>query len=198
MQLKAGWILVSLLLTLMSCTSDHRIGTPKPRGFPKVVYPEKDYRSFAAEYCSFTFEYPAYAKIQQDTAFFEEEPVNPCWFDVFFPDFDCRIHCSYYEIGTEKSFEDLKEDAFEMVDWHNKKANYIEESGIQKNDGTKGFIFEMEGPAASPLQFYLTDSTHHFLRASLYFNTQARPDSLAPIYQFVREDVLKMIETFKW
>lgn len=198
MELKVVTAFFLLVFGIFSCGNEHHIGTPKPRGFPKVVYPQKAYRAFTADYCSFSFDYPVYARVEQDTAFFEEKPVNPCWFDVYFPDYDCRVHCSYYEIGTAKSFEDLKKDAFELVDWHTKKANYIEESAVQKRDGTQGFIFEIEGPAASPLQFYLTDSTQHFLRAALYFNTQARPDSLAPIYQFVRKDIVQMIESFVW
>lgn len=64
--------------------------------------------------------------------------------------------------------------------------------------GLSGFAFEMKGPAASPFQFFLSDSTNHFFRGALYFNTQARPDSLAPVYEFVREDLMKMIETFEW
>ena len=85
-----------------------------------------------------------------------------------------------------------------MADWHNKKANYIDEMRIERAGNVSGFAFVIDGPAASPFQFYLTDSTQHFLRGALYFNTQARPDSMAPIYQFVEADILKMIETFRW
>ena len=85
-----------------------------------------------------------------------------------------------------------------MVDWHNKKANYIEEQGIRLPNGASGFIFNIEGPAASPLQFFLTDSTRHFLRGALYFNTSVNPDSLAPVLDFVKKDIFHMIETFEW
>lgn len=182
----------------MSACGDGPVYTPKPRAFPKATYPEKAYRQFDKDYCSFTFEYPVYAEIQQDTLFFNEKPVHPCWFDIYFPSFDSRIHCSYYTVGREMPLQELKNDAFEMAQWHNKKANYIEEMRIQKENDVSGFAFLIEGPAASPFQFYLTDSTRHFLRGALYFNTQARPDSLAPIYQFVEEDILRMIETFRW
>ncbi|GJM31773.1 MAG: gliding motility lipoprotein GldD [Saprospiraceae bacterium] len=171
---------------------------PKPRGFPRVVYPEKSYQSFDKDYCSFTFDYPTYAVIQQDTSFFGETPAHPCWFDIYFPDFDSRLHCSFYPISKEKDFSTLKKDAFEMADWHNKRANYIDEIPINLNNQVSGFIFEMQGPAASPIQFYLTDSTRHFMRGALYFNTQTRPDSLAPVYLFLKNDVFKMIETFRW
>jgi gliding motility-associated lipoprotein GldD len=186
-----------LALVLQSCGNDPSF-SPKPRAYPRVEYPDRAYAAFDKDYCSFSFEFPAYAEIIQDKLFFEEEPPHPCWFDIFIPAFDCRLHCSYYPIGGRNTLEKLKGDAFEMADWHNKKANYIDEVRIEKEGAVSGFAFIMEGPAASPLQFYLTDSTRHFFRAALYFNTQAKPDSLAPIYDFVRQDVLRIIETFNW
>ncbi len=172
--------------------------TPKPRAYPRVIYPAKAYQPFDENYCNFTFQYPVYAKIEQDTTFFDEKPADPCWFNVYIPDFDSRLYCSYHALGKGKSLEQLKQDAFEMVDFHNKKANYIEDIRIEKPNNVSGFIFVLDGPAASPMQFYLTDSTRHFLRGALYFNTQINPDSLAPVYEFVKADVMKMIETFQW
>ena len=183
---------------MINCGREEQF-TPKPRGYPRVVYPEKEYRQFDENYCPFTFEYPAYAEIQQDTAFFESKPANDCWFDVYMAQFDSRIHCSYYPVGASKSLERLKVDAFEMADWHNKRANYIEEIRIEAPERRVfGFAFEIEGPVASSYQFYLTDSLNHFLRGSLYFNTEARPDSLAPVIDFVREDIEHLITSFEW
>ena len=192
-------ILSILFLLLVSCGGE-AIYSPKPRAYPKVEYPEKSYQAFAEDYCSFTFQYPTYAEIQQNKKFLKEEDKNigECWFDIYFPDFDCRIHCSYYEVDNPKSFDELKSDAFELMDWHNKKANYIDELRVEKENSVSGFVFEIEGPAASPFQFYLTDSTQHFLRSAMYFNAQARPDSLAPISEFIKKDLAKMIDSFEW
>ena len=192
-------MLVSLCFALLlSSCGEGPSYTPKPRAYPRVEYPERGYQQFDEDYCSFTFEYPAYAEVQQDTLFFDEKPAHPCWFDLFMPAFDSRLHCSYYPISQENNFEKLKNDAFELVEWHNKKANYIQEVLIKKEGAVSGFAFIIEGPAASPFQFYLTDSTDNFLRGALYFNTQARPDSLKPIYEFVEQDILHLIETFSW
>ena len=192
-------LLAILLLVMPMACHDSQPLTPKPRGYPRVVYPEKAYRSFDADYCSFTFEYPVYAEIQQDTAFFEEEPIHPCWFDIYYPGFNSRVHCSYYDVGRYKSLERLKLDAFEMADWHTKRANYIDEIMIERpEEEVYGFIFEIEGPVASTYQFFLTDSTRHFLRGALYFNARSQPDSLAPIVRFVKEDLEHMIGTFQW
>ena len=187
------------VLFLASC--EDPILTPKPRAYPKVVYPEKAYQPFMEGYCGFTFEYPKYAVIQQDTTFFDKKPEHPCWFNVFVEDFDCRIHCSYAPITKEKNADRLKSDAFKMTDWHNKKATYIQETPILiKEHDVKGILFTVEGPVASQLQFFLTDTAEqqHFFRGALYFYTEPNTDSLAPVYDFMRKDVERMIETFEW
>lgn len=199
MKLKFFIVFFALATLFFSC-GDAPVPTPKPRGYPRVEYPTKEFIAFDKDYCQFTFEYPKYADIEQDKDFFDEKPVNPCWFDLYFKDFDGRLHCSYYPIDEANGvdLEKLKRDAFNMASWHNKRANYIDEIIIQKENKVAGILFKMEGAAASPIQFYLTDSTQHFLRAALYFNTKTRPDSMAPIHDFIEKDVLHIIETFEW
>ncbi len=189
------FILVIVFITSCQDTSY----TPKPRAYPKVEYPERSYSQFEEPYCSFNFQYPSYTVIQRDTNPLNKSPLYSCWFDLYYPNFDSRIYFTYYPIGVEKSFEELKIDAFEMADWHNKKANYIEEYLIDRpNKNVFGLAFDIDGPAASPFQFFVTDSVQHFLRGSVYFNTKIQADSLAPVINFVRQDALKIIETIEW
>lgn len=184
------------MLLLQSC--EEIIYTPKPRAYPKVVYPVKDYQPFNESYCQFSFEYPTYASIEQDTLFFDERPANSCWFDIVIADFDARVHCSYHPIDQENTFDKLNTDAFNLANEHNLKANYIDDLRIQKPNGVSGIVFNLEGAVASPFQFFLTDSTNHFLRGALYFNTKSRPDSLAPVKDFVKTDIMHLINTFEW
>ncbi len=194
------FLFVFLFVSVWLASCDEPVFTPKPRGYPKVVYPAKAYQSFDENYCHFTFEYPTYGIVEKDTSFFDEKPADPCWFNIYFPDFNCRLHCSYSPIENQASIDELKRDAFKMTEWHNKKATYIEDRPFRKSNNVQGILFEVEGPVASQVQFLLTDTLEqeHFLRCALYFNTQARPDSLAPIYEFLRADVDRMIESFSW
>ena len=191
------FLLISLVFFLIACGND-TVYTPKPRGFPRVIYPEKAYQPFDKNYCSFTFDYPKYAQIVQDTSYFEEKPVNDCWFDIDVPQFNARIHCSYYDIDKKNPLTKLMSDAFTLAGKHNIKADYIDEIKIEKNNHVSGFLFDIQGPAASPFQFYLTDSTKHFMRGALYFKTAARPDSLRPVIDFMKQDIVKMVNTFEW
>ena len=191
------WLIIIGVLWLNSC--QEVIYTPKPRAYPKIEFPQRNYIPFGEDYCSFTFQYPQYTQIQRDSLFFDESPLHSCWFDLYYPSFDSRIYFTYYPIGESKDFDDLKSDAFEMADWHNKKANYIDEYLIDRPDrNVFGFAFNIDGPAASPFQFFVTDSVSHFLRGSVYFNAKTQTDSLAPLIKFVKEDALKIIETIEW
>jgi gliding motility-associated lipoprotein GldD len=172
--------------------------TPKPRAFPKVEYPDRGYKTFQDDDCGFTFEMPEYTTIEKDTLFFNEEPAHPCWFNLHFPDFNCDVHFSYYPISNEAPFEKLNADAFKLAMEHNRKATYIDEHQVANEFGVAGFIFDLQGPVATPFQFFLSDSTNHFFRGALYFNTQVRPDSLAPVYDFVKQDLAHLINTFRW
>jgi gliding motility-associated lipoprotein GldD len=62
-----------------------------------------------------------------------------------------------------------------------------------------GVLYEIKGAeAASTLQFYVTDSLSHFLRGALYFNVSPNNDSLAPVIDFIEEDIRHMIGTLNW
>lgn len=186
-----------LIFFIFSCKQEP-VFTPKPRMYPRIVYPERNYIPFDKSYCNLTFLYPDYAGIEQDTLFFDEKPVNPCWFDVEFVPFNGRLHCSYYPINSKEDLEDLIEDAFTFAEKHDIKANYRAETQLSGSNGTGGILFEIDGPVASPIQFFLTDSTHNFIRGSLYFNNKVNPDSMAAVHDFVTDDIKKMIETLEF
>jgi len=190
-------IAVLVIFIIVGCTAD-KVYAPKPRMYPKVFYPEKEYITFEEDYCQLTFDMPAYARVMQERTFFEEEPADPCWFDLELKDFNGNLHFSYYPVNDRKTFDELITDAFRFVEKHDIKANYRSETVLENKQGVSGILFDIEGPVATPIQFFLTDSTHHFVRASLYFNNKVEPDSMAPIYSFVREDILRIIESMEF
>lgn len=191
--------LLPLALCLLLASCGEHIAVPKPRAYPRVIYPEKAYKPFEKTTCSFTFEQPVYAQVQNDTSFFGQKPDNDCWFNLDVPSLNATIYCSYYPVTSRSRLDELVEDAHEMTQKHNIKASYIDEIPVHRNaDHVHGIIFNVEGPAASSYQFFLTDSTRNFLRGALYFNTQTRPDSLAPVIDFMKKDLDHLVATLKW
>lgn len=191
-------LLLSLFFALLAGCEDHT-PVPKPRAYPRVIYPEKVYKPFDASYCHFTFDMPVYAQIEKDTAFFDEKPKDECWFNLSVPALNAQFFCSYYPVNSRKDFDELVSDAYAMTNKHNIKASYINEIPVRRpEDRVYGIVFNVEGAAASTYQFFLTDSTRNFFRGALYFNTQVRPDSLAPVINFMKKDLDRMVGTLKW
>jgi gliding motility-associated lipoprotein GldD len=173
---------------------------PKPRSYPRVDYPDRAYQPLAADYCTFTFQRPASTTVVQETNFFDQAPADPCWFDLqLAPALNGSLHFSYYPVENYAQWEELRDEAFELVGVHNQRASDIEEIVIHRNEAdVHGVAFDIAGPAASPFQFFLTDTTNHFLRGALYFDTRVNPDSLAPVVEYVKEDIFRIIETLEW
>jgi len=191
-------LLYFVLIAVLTTACGETLQVPKPRTYPRIVFPEKAYTTFEEGFCDFTFDYPTYARVVRDSLFFGEKPADDCWLDVEYPDFNGYLHCTYYPLTKNSDLDKLINDEFKMSDKHQVKADYIDELPIDKGNGTSGMIFEIEGAVASNLQFYLTDNQDHFLRGALYFKTKARPDSIAPVYNFIKDDISRMIATLEW
>jgi gliding motility-associated lipoprotein GldD len=187
-----------VFICFSSCNNEGSY-TPKPRIFPKVEYPDKQYTVFRNADCPFTFEIPVYSEIIKDKKFFGEEPPHPCWFDIEVDQFNASVYFSYIPLDGARSFSDLVEDSYQIASQINLRSDFMQETPISvPQNELGGLVFEFQGAAASPMHFYLTDSTDHFLKGALYFKTETRPDSLAPIIMFLKEDVIRMIESFEW
>jgi len=191
-------LLLSIALSFILAACVDPVNIPKPRSYPRIDFPEKTYSYYEPEGCAFRFLIPEYASAERDTKFFDTRPPNDCWINIFYPDFNGQLYCSYYPVRNLQELDQLISDGYKLTSKHMVKADYIDETLIHKEGGVNGVLFDVSGAAASGVQFFLTDSSSHFFSASLYFNTSISPDSLKPIIDFIHLDVLKMIESFEW
>jgi gliding motility-associated lipoprotein GldD len=193
-------LLIPVLLIFAACNSSHDY-SPKPRGYYRIVFPEKAYQQFNGPY-PFSFIYPKYAIIEPDKNSQKKDKklINMKYLlNMQFPQFNGTLHLSYESITSKKVFNELTEDARTFAFKHTVKATSIDE-GIIHNPDRKiyGIYYTIEGNAASSIQFFITDSVKNYLRGALYFNTTPRPDSIQPVLKFVKKDVDTMIKTFRW
>jgi len=179
---------------LFSCNS---VYTPKRRGYFKIDFPPHQYQTFDQPGFPYSFEYPIYANILKDSTYFDTIPENPWWINIDFPSFGARMYISYKAIGTNK-FDKLRDDAFKLTFKHTYKASSIEDSPFVTRNGVGGVFFNVGGNAATARQFFVTDTTRHFLRGALYFDTAPNEDSLGVVNQFLEKDMNHMINTFRW
>lgn len=193
-------LLACCLLFLVYSCGDEVPPVPKPRSYPRVDYPARAYTALGADYCNFTFSRPASTTVEREESYFDDVPADSCWFNLrLAPQLNGTLHFSYYPVTSYGQWEELRDEAFELVGVHNQRASDIEEIVIHRDSArVHGVAFDIAGPAASPFQFFLTDTTDHFLRGALYFETRVNPDSLAPVVAYVKEDIYRIIETLEW
>jgi len=189
------------LISFFACNSDYTVG--KKRGYFKIDFPAKAYQTFDQEGYPYTFEYPVYSNIIKDTSFFENKPENPWWINIDFPRFAARVHISYKEIGKNRAdgyrLDSLVNDAFQLsYKQHTYKASAIESQEIITPGNIHGMYFTLAGNTATANQFFLTDSTKHFLRGALYFSATPNEDSISIVNDFLKKDLWHLINTLKW
>lgn len=177
----------------LSCNSDYSL---KPRGYYKIDFPKHEYVLFDKPGYPYTFEYPVYANILQDSSLFDDNDT-PYWINIDFPRFSGKIYISYKQVG-KTDFNKLVNDAFTMTYKHTSKATGIEDSLMQTPNGLSGLWFNVGGNAATAKQFFVTDSVRHFLRGALYFDSTPNEDSLSVVNNFLQEDMKHLINTLKW
>ncbi len=174
---------------LVSCNQDY---FPKPAGYYRIDLPEKKYQIYDSE-CPYKFEYPVYFKAIKS----DQINAEPCWLNLSFVGYKAKVHLSYKDVNS--NVNPLIEECRNLVYKHDIKADAIDETiycdTINKIYGT---LYEIKGNAASNIQFYLTDSTLHFVRGALYFEVRPNKDSLAPIVNFIEQDITHLIETLRW
>jgi gliding motility-associated lipoprotein GldD len=166
---------------------------PKPRSFFRIDMPEKEYLKFENGF-PYSFEYPAYASVVSDPS----PAAEPWWINIEIPRFKARIHLSYKNV--DDNLHEYLDDTHKLLTKHISKASGIREDIItNEEEDVYGIIYNIRGTGvASTCQFYLTDSTRHFLRGALYFNVVPNNDSLAPVIEFLKEDIQHMAMTLKW
>jgi len=180
---------------LLSCNSPYT--NPRKKGYFKIDFPEKKYQVFDQAGYPYTFEYPLYSTVQKDTSFFDTK-AGDYWINIDIPRFGGRIYISYKDIN-KNNFDSLVNDGFKMAyKQHTEVATGINDLPIKTPNGVEGIYFSLSGNTATANQFFLTDSTRHFLRGALYFNAAPNEDSLGIVNDFLKKDLEHLINTLKW
>lgn len=173
-------------LALSACQSDY---VPKPVGYNRIDLPPHRFESLPDTF-PYSFEYSAHAELYPDTSARSER----YWLNIYYPEYVANIQLTYKDIDNdEHRLEELLEDAYRLTANHQIRASGIEENVLRTPSGKQALVAELHGEVPSQFQFYITDSTDHFLRGALYFRTATQNDSLAPIIEYIKKDIVHML-----
>ena len=189
-------LLIAQCLILLSCgkKGNNQDFVPKPKGYNRIDLPLTIYRQMTENH-PFSFQYSNHAVLKPDTVRWAE----PHWMYVYYPEFKAMIQLTYKPLNGDKNkLAKLIDDAYKLAARHNAKAYSIQDLVLKTPSGKTAMLMELEGEVPTYLQFYTTDSTKHYLRGALYFNTSLKSDSLEPVIEYLKKDVIQLLNTLEW
>ncbi len=176
------------MLSIISCGEEDYY-LPKPQSYFRIDFPEK-------EYVQDTLSIPVV--IERAKFSIIEQRKDQHQFNLVYPQYKAKVHFTYFSL-EDKYIQPFLEDAYNYAYQHNVKAAGIKAEPIRVDENkVYGLTYDLKGNVASPIQFFLTDSTSHFLRGALYFELRPNADSLAPVKSYLSEDLAHMYKTLQW
>lgn len=178
-----------LFLFFFSCGNDY---TPKPIGYVRME--KKESKPIKYEDNNLSFLYSDIATIENVQADTKDEK----WINISYPYYDVTIYCTYMPV-SKNSLPKTLDDSYQLAYSHAAKASGIKQTQyIDTIHNISAVIYDIKGSVAAPVQFFATDSISSFFRGSLYYNHTVNIDSIAPVTEFLREDIITLIESIRW
>ncbi len=191
------FIFIFFVMAIIGFTACNSGYSPKSKGYPAIVLPQKKYISNALVGMPYSFDIPNYALVENKEANPGLDQAQKGWMNLEFPSLNATLYISYHAVGKD-NLEVLVRDAYNFANNHSNKASFIEDSIFENPQGIKGVFYHLGGDVASPYQFFITDSSRHFLRGALYFDTTPNADSLSPVIDFLYQDLKQLVHSFRW
>lgn len=181
---------ILLVCVVAACNQTY---LPKPIGYNRIDLPEATYQTLP-DTLPYQFEYSKHAELRKNESWITER----YWIDLYYPQFDADVQVTYKPISSRQNSEELLNDSYRLTSKHNVKAYSIQEKILILKSGNVASVTELEGEVPSQFQFHITDSTKNFLRGALYFKTASKNDSLAPAIEFIKSDIIHLLNTLEW
>lgn len=173
-----------VIILFLGCKEDI---IPKPKGYLSLNYPAKKYKK-TTTITPYSFEIATNATLIN---------LPKGWIKIKYPKLKASIDITYRPLNN--NLKELLTEAEKLVFEHTVKADQITSNKFNnKEQRVFGSMFDITGNSASQIQFHITDSTKHFLKGSLFFRTKPNYDSILPAVNYIKQDMIHLIETIEW
>lgn len=180
-------MIIGILLVLVGTGGCQEAQLPKPKSQLSLSY-DKPQHALINSGCPYIFE-----KNTNGLLIFKKN----CAATIEYPQLNGSIFLTYRPVNG--NINTLLNEAQKLTYEHVRKADDIlEEKWVNEDKRTFGMFYDLKGNAASQSQFYITDSTNHFLTGSIYFNAKPNYDSIYPAAVYLKNDIRHLMETVRW
>lgn len=183
-------LFLSVVLVSFAAVSCKEDTVPKPKSHLRLDYPMAKYKAFAMSggSCGYEFDVNEFSTVKTK---------GDCSMEIQYPKMKATVYLNYKNVNG--NIEQLLRDAQKLTYEHVIKADDIAEQPFMNPDNKAyGMFYQVGGNAATNAQFYVTDSTKHFLVGSVYFYAKPNYDSILPAAAYIKNDMRKIMETVKW
>ena len=175
-----------ICLSLLACNKNHK---PKPKGYNHINFPEQSYVPITITN-KYSFEKNIQTSIEQNDSY--------GWLNLLYTNYDAKILITHKYIEKENDLTSFVNESYKLTEKHNKKASSIKETHIKTKNDLNAVIIDLKGEVPTQFQFITTDSVNHFLRGALYFQVATKNVSLAPIIEYIKKDMIHILNTLEW
>ena len=178
---------VFILFLFLGCISCKNETLPKPKAYLSLNYPKSTYKKLPIKR-PYSFEISKISMVKK---------ASNNWLKIKYPNLKASIDITYRKINN--NLNELLVESEKLVFKHTLKAAEISSKDFENTENKVfGTIYEITGNSASQIQFHATDSLHHFIKGSLYFYVKPNYDSIFPAVNYIKKDIVKLMETLRW
>ncbi|MDR0430303.1 MAG: gliding motility protein GldD [Tannerellaceae bacterium] len=167
--------------------------TPKPRGYFRIEPPTQSYQSLPLDDLPYMFSVSSGVVVELPPI---GDPAG--WINLSYPSLGAKIYCSYLKI-TPATIETVLEESRLLVARQSQNAHSItEQSYSNPDEKVYACLYQLDDTSVSPIQFTLTDSLSNFFRGSLLYDYRPNADSITPVTEYIRQDIIEIVQSFSW
>ncbi|MDC3077299.1 hypothetical protein OA327_01125 [Flavobacteriales bacterium] len=177
--------IIFFALIVYSCNNN--INLPKQKAYFAPEFEIPTYKKISLD-CNYSFNINSQSSINN---------IKNCNYEIYYKNLNAKIFIN--QIVLSNSIERVVNTFNQKINENSRLSDQIIQSdyiNVDKKIYSK--LYSFVGNSPSNIQFYVTNQTDKFLTGSLFFETKPNYDSLFPYIDYIRNDIKKMVDSFRW
>jgi len=180
---------LSIAVVIFLCAACDNNYQPKPKGYNQIFFPSPQYK---------IKEYNKRFSFERNIISTTTENLDYGWLNLSYPKYKAELLLTYKKVSSYEHLKNLINESYKLISKHKSKSSSITEKDIITLSGKRATIITIEGEVPTPFQFIITDSSKNFLRAALYFEKPIANDSISPVVEYIKKDMIHILNTLSW